>query len=205
MATYAYRLPMPKGRLSFGLQFGIKHMTFDSQKMDVQDPDYSFSNLSIQPIIPDANFGIYYSSKIFYAGVSSKQLFENTYGMAKKNDTLTFTRLTRHFYGMSGIAIPLSEQFTFKPSALIKFVPHSPVQADFNLSLVYSDLLWFGISYRTDKALVTMFELRLTKQLRFGYSYDMEFNMLQKGTHELRLGLDLELFQNRMLTPRYFF
>jgi hypothetical protein len=52
-----------------------------------------------------------------------------------------------------------------------------------------------------------MTELNITENLRIGYSYDIWFNELQaynKGSHEIRLGFDLGVFDKRMLNPRYF-
>jgi len=88
-----------------------------------------------------------------------------------------------------------------------KFVRNAPLQMDFNASFLFSDLFWIGASYRTEKAVIFLTEFRITEFLRLGYSFDLYLNELQlhnKGSHEFRLGFDINLRKSRMKTPRYF-
>jgi type IX secretion system PorP/SprF family membrane protein len=207
MGSYAYRIKVGNGKLCFGLQVGFKYSMFNMDKIKVQDPDFVYSGQDVKKFIPDANFGIYYYSKKWFAGISSKQLFQNQSGLTSVNGQNTYTKLLRHFYGMGGVAIPVSDKVIFRPSVLAKFVPHAPLQCDFNASFVFNNIFWIGASYRTEKAVVFMTEFHVTKNLRIGYSYDMYLNKLMtvnKGSHEIRLGLDFDIFRSRMLTPRYF-
>lgn len=208
MGTYAYRILFPNSKLSFGLQFGFKSFVYDIAKVNALDPDFTFDQPYAQKYTPDANFGIYYYSNTYFFGISSKQLIQNEYGFVSIDGVSTYTRLLRHFYGMAGVAIPISDNVSFRPSLLTKFVKNAPIQFDVNASLVFNDLFWIGLSYRTEKAIIFLTEFRITEKLRVGYSFDIYLNELQpqnKGSHEIRLGLDIELFQSRMLTPRYFF
>jgi type IX secretion system PorP/SprF family membrane protein len=157
--------------------------------------------------VPDANFGIYYYSDKFYAGVSSKQLLQNESAVIKDNaGNSQFTKLMRHFYAMTGVAIPLSEAVVFRPSLLAKFVPNAPPQLDLNASFLINNTLWLGASYRTEKALSLITEINIAQNFRLGYSYDIWLNELKeynKGSHEIRLSYDLNV-NKRLLTPRYF-
>lgn len=208
LATFAYRILFPDARLSFGLQAGVKYMDIFWTKLnpyDVEDP--LFRTQLKNKAVPDANFGIYYYSKKYYVGLSSKQLLQNQMSVVKVNGKDEFTKLLRHFYGMAGAAFSLSDQVVFRPSILVKFVQNSPPQMDLNASFMFAQTFWIGASYRTEKALSLMTEFNLTEKLRLGYSYDLWFNELQaynKGSHEIRLGFDFDIFQRRMVTPRYF-
>jgi type IX secretion system PorP/SprF family membrane protein len=206
-ASYAYRINLPKGKLSFGLQAGFKYFNIDWEKIYTENPDYMFQGTQKNKLTPDANFGLYYYSNRMYAGISSKQLLQNEYGMVKQNDSSAYSKLLRHFYGMAGMAVPVSEQVLFRPSILVKYVKNAPMQIDFNASFLIHELFWVGLTYRTEDALVFMTELNIGKNLRLGYSYDVYLNKLvqyNKGSHEIRIGLDIDLLKNRMLTPRYF-
>lgn len=208
MATYAYRLLLGRGNLAFGLQAGFKYFDFDWKQINVEDPDYTFNPQDLRRFTPDANFGIYYQTNRFFAGLSSKQLFQNEYGIIKVDDKSTYAKLLRHFYGMAGAALPIADKVTFRPSALVKFVKNAPLQADFNASVLFDNIFWVGASYRTEHAIVFMTEFRITEKFRLGYSYDIYLNELlphNKGSHEIRLGFDLDLYRDRMLTPRFFF
>jgi len=141
MATYAYRLLLGNGALSFGLQAGFKYFDFDWRLMNVEDPDYSFNPQDIQRFTPDANFGVYFQNNRFFAGLSSKQLFQNEYGTATVDNKTTYTKLLRHFYGMAGAAFPIDEKIVFRPSILAKFVKNAPLQVDVNARLLFGNIL----------------------------------------------------------------
>jgi len=208
LATFAYRIIFPEGKLAFGLQAGIKHVDFDWSQMMVIDPeDQMFLGQQKNQAVPDANFGVYYYTNRYFVGFSSKQLLQNQMGEVVINGRTEFTKLLRHFYGIAGAAFPLSDNVVFRPSMLVKFVKDAPPQLDLNASFLLANTFWVGASYRTEKAVSLMTEFNLTHNLRLGYSYDIWFNELRsenKGSHEIRLGLDLDVFQSRMHTPRYF-
>jgi len=208
MATFAYRIIFPKGKLSFGLQAGVKNNGIVLSKInsyDQQDP-FMISNIK-KKVVPDANFGVYYYSDKFYAGLSSHQLLQNQSLVVEDSaGNVSLTRLLRHFYGMTGVAIPLGENVIFRPSLLAKFVHNAPPQLDLNTSFLFANTLWLGASYRTEGAVALIVELNVAQNLRIGYSYDMWLNELKaynKGSHEIRLSYDFNI-NKRMLTPRYF-
>lgn len=161
----------------------------------------------MKKVTPDANFGIYYYTTNFYVGLSSHQLLQNqTLVVEDSAGNTQFTKLLTHFYGMTGIAIPLGENVVFRPSMLAKFVTNAPPQLDLNASFLFVNALWLGVSYRSEKAVSFMTEINVAQNFRIGYSYDIWLNELQaynKGSHEIRLSYDFNVFK-RLLTPRYF-
>jgi len=209
MVTFAYRIIFPKSKLSFGLQAGVKSSGIDWNELKAYD-DEPFLNMSNQiqnKVVPDANFGVYYYSDRFYAGLSSRQLLQNQTLLIQ--DTLgntQFSKLLTHFYAMTGAAFPLSENVVFRPSLLAKFVKDAPPQLDLNASFLFAKTLWLGVSYRTEKAISLITEVNVAQNLRIGYSYDIWLNELKvynKGSHEIRLSFDFNVAK-RMLSPRYF-
>ena len=207
MGTYAYRIQTRRGWFSFGLQGGIKYFNFDWNAIRTREPDYMFYPQDVEKITPDVNLGIYYQTPRFFAGLSSKQLLENEYGVGVIDGNTTFSKLARHYYAMTGFAIPLTEKIILRPSMLGKFVRNAPLQMDFNASFLLGDIFWVGASFRTEKAIAFLTEFRVTNFMRVGYSFDLYLNELQlhnKGSHEFRLGFDINLRKSRMKTPRYF-
>jgi type IX secretion system PorP/SprF family membrane protein len=210
MATFAYRIIFQKSKLSFGIQGGIKSSDILWSEFKAIDDNEPFLDMASQlenKIVPDANFGVYYYSERFYAGISSRQLLQNQSLMVKDSlGNTQFTKLLTHFYGMSGAAIPLGENVIFRPSILAKYVNNAPPQLDVNASFLFANTLWLGVSYRTEKAVSIMTEINIAQNFRIGYSYDIWFNELQafnKGSHEIRLSFDINVHK-RMLSPRYF-
>ncbi|NVO21443.1 MAG: type IX secretion system membrane protein PorP/SprF [Bacteroidetes bacterium] len=208
LATFAYKILFPESKLSFGIQVGVKYSDIFWSRINPYDDTDPLYNVGMKnKVAPDANFGIYYSNTKYYFGLSSKQLLQNQMGMVKINGKEEFTKLLRHFYGMVGAAFPLTDKLVFRPSILAKFVQNAPPQVDVNASFLFANIFWIGASYRTEEAASFMTEFNLTRTMRIGYSYDIWFNELKgynKGSHEIRLGFDFDIFHSRILTPRYF-
>lgn len=208
MASYSYRIMTRHGWFSFGIQGGVKYFDFDWDAINTEDPDHTFEPQDVKRITPDLNLGLYYYTPRFFAGLSSKQLLENEYGNFKySNGKSSFSRLARHFYFMSGAAFPLNDKMVLRPSVMGKYVNNAPVQFDFNMSLLFDDVFWIGLAYRTEKAVVFLTEFTIAKGVTLGYSFDLYLNELQlhnNGSHEIRLGFDIKPKRDRMKTPRYF-
>jgi len=208
MATFAYRIIFPEGKLSFGIQAGVKSNGILWNEIKAHNENDPFLQNRVEnKVVPDANFGIYYYSKMFYAGLSSHQLLQNSTLVVNDEEGNTqVTKLLTHFYGMAGVAIPLGDNVIFRPSMLAKYVKNAPPQLDLNASFLFSNKLWAGVSYRTEKAISFMTEINIADNFRVGYSYDIWMNELKaynKGSHEIRLSFDINIAK-RILTPRYF-
>lgn len=208
MATFAYRIIFPTGKLSFGLQAGVKNNGIvwnDLLTYDESDP-YLVYQVK-KKIVPDANVGVYYYTDKFYVGLSSLQLLQNqTLVVTDSAGKNQFSKLLAHFFGMAGMAIPLNENVVFRPSLLAKYVKNAPPQLDLNASFLFANTIWAGVSYRTEKAISLITEINLAQNLRIGYSYDIWLNELKvynRGSHEFRLSYDFNI-KKRFLTPRYF-
>jgi type IX secretion system PorP/SprF family membrane protein len=208
MATFAYRVIFPKGKLSFGLQAGVKSTGIRWDEIKAHNENDPFlQNRVKNKVVPDANFGVYYYTKNFYAGLSSHQLLQNSTLVVEDSEGNTqVTKLLTHFYAMAGTAIPISDNVIFRPSMLAKYVKNAPPQLDLNASFLFSNIIWLGVSYRTEKAVSFMTEINIAENFRVGYSYDIWMNELKsynKGSHEIRLSFDINVAK-RILTPRYF-
>ena len=208
IGSYSYKIPLGSGKLSFGLQAGFKQMGIDWSLVKMKDGnDVAFFGEEEGKFNVDANFGLYYYTRNFYIGASSKHLFEEEEGVVTYQNDVVSATLLRHFYGMSGVAIPLNANLVLKPSVLVKYVSEAPVQVDLNMNLLIQNRLWVGASYRTQGTMVFLVDFLVTKHLRIGYSYDIfmnELSVTNKGSHEILLGYDIPVFKSRMRTPRYF-
>lgn len=207
LGTYSYRVRIGTGKLSFGIQFGMKSEHIDFHKLDVPENDLNYFGTNEKNINLDANFGVYYYTDRYYIGLSSKHLMEPQVGVVQNDDGFVYSKLLRHFYGMAGIAFKLTDNLIFKPSTLVKFVPDAPVQFDINASFLLYNVLWVGTSYRTERSFVLMTEILIGSKFRMGYSYDMfmdELKVTNLGSHEIMLSYEIPMFNKRMKTIRYF-
>ena len=211
MASFAYRVLFPSSKLAFGVSAGIKYYNIDWNALHPMDPgDQLLVNDASNRVVPDIDFGIYYSHSRFYTGLSARHLLQNQLVVSSTmpNDEVSFTRLLRNFYGIAGGTVSLTDRFLFLPSILIKYVMNAPLQADINARFLFWDILTLGAGYRTNNALGLLIGVEIGKGFSFGYSYDIWFNALRShnsGSHEIRISYETDLFKRtRMLTPRYF-
>jgi type IX secretion system PorP/SprF family membrane protein len=211
MAAFAYRIIFPSTKLCFGIQAGFKHMDINWDALNPKDPgDILLSSQTENRAVPDVDFGIYYYGTSFYTGLSVKHLLQNQIMVsdAPPDENDSYTRLLRSYYALAGGAVVLSDNLVMMPSFLGRYVRNAPFQADLNLSFLIGKLLTLGASYRTGSAIGLMMGLSIGKGFSFGYSYDLWFNSLNsynKGSHEIRVSYEFDLFdRSRMLTPRYF-
>lgn len=211
MASFAYRILFPQSTLSFGVSAGIKYLDIDWNSLHPRDAwDPLLADEATDRLVPDVDFGVYYSHPRFFAGLSARHLLQSrvVVSSAAPDDKVSFTRLLTNMYGMAGGSFMVAGQIEFLPSVLIKYVANAPLQADIDARFVILKVLTLGAVYRTTKALGLMTGVDVGKGFSVGYSYDIWFNELRTyngGSHELRVSWGADLFKRtRMLTPRYF-
>lgn len=201
-ASYAYKIPTKRGKLSLGIQGGFSH--YRSQFSEVLDDDEAFYWKDINEFQPNFGFGVYYSSNRFFLGLSVPQLLQHN--MDNSRDGVA-ARFLRHYFVHTGFLFDLSQNFKLKPNLLVKAVSGAPVEFDLNANLYYKNLLGFGVSWRTMDAVVLMLHVQIAEKLQFGYAYDITTTELRKvsnGSHEIYLNYRLPLSFTNVITPRFF-
>ncbi|HPE87615.1 MAG: type IX secretion system membrane protein PorP/SprF [Bacteroidales bacterium] len=209
MANYAYRIRVGQGRLAFGLQGGFIQQGVDLQKLLLKDQyDVNVFNVPATQFTPDVNFGVYYTGRNWYAGASSKHLFESLFSKEDNFEDSPYAILARHFYATAGFLIDLGDDIVLKPSALISYTRNAPVSVDINTNVFLKDKIMLGASYRTGRnAVVLLAEVTIREDLKIGYSYDVILNELSQhsmGSHEFMLSWDFDLYKRYEKSKRYF-
>lgn len=203
--SYAYRVPLAKGRLAFGISGAVNSLRSRwSTVSTVQSGDAVFGEDSPSYVMPNAGAGVYYSSKKFYTGLSVPALLTNRINTGGKQDTYHDPSNYNVMF-TSGVLVPAGG-IVFKPSVLVKYHSGSPVQVDINSSFYIKDHLEIGASYRTNDAIVGIIGYNINKQLRVGYAYDRTLSMLKaynKGSHEFMLQYEFG-YKVEAMSPRYF-
>ncbi|MEM9023963.1 MAG: type IX secretion system membrane protein PorP/SprF, partial [Bacteroidota bacterium] len=194
--SYALHLPVTSTyTLSFGTSAGLSNVQFDADKAQVADIGDNTYNMfagqgSSSTNVLDVNFGLWFYSDRWFAGISSFQLLGNslTFG-----ENATDANLERYYSFMAGYHIVLNRDWVFTPSALLKVVPPVSPVIDFNVKLDYQDRLWFGAAYRHEGAAIVFAGLHLNDQFRLGYAFDYstssDLRSLGTTGHELLLGI----------------
>ena len=202
---YAYRISFSETRkLSLGLQAGFARLSSQYNSLTVKDPnDPSFSSTATSNYLYFGS-GIYYSSKRFYAGLSAPHANRITLGQTFSTNE---NRQSRNYFLTTGYVFTLSPSFKLKPSVLVKATNGWSTQADLNCTLLYEEVFWVGVSYRTFSALSFMAKVQLTNQLSAGYAYDNalgNWSVLGGEGHEFMLTYNFSFFKSNTVTPRDF-
>jgi type IX secretion system PorP/SprF family membrane protein len=207
--SYAYRIPVGKGKLAFGLAAGALNYSIDWAAIDYKDPGDSYAQLPRDSkTFADFKFGMYFNNKKFFTGFSITHLNGAEYGHYV-SDTIGYTAsLRRHVFFTIGRAFALGANFTFSPSLMIRSVMDASLAStDLNLNFRYKEAIWFGVSLRSEKSVIVMAQYNINDRFKVGYSYDAAFGPLagyHGGTHEIMLGFDLNVFQSEIMSPRFF-
>ncbi|MBL4593390.1 MAG: type IX secretion system membrane protein PorP/SprF [Flavobacteriales bacterium] len=192
--SYAYHLKVSdKSNLSFSLAGMLFFHNINRAYLKPEEgDDAALTQLKVNAVSPDINFGVLYYTEKLKLGLSSPQLLQNNiYGATEGSQTLN--QLARHYYLFGEYKFPINDKFTVVPSTLLKYVQGSPMQFDLNVRAVYNKKYWIGASYRYDNAIVALIGLSY-KKFSFGYSYDYSSTDIKdysSGGHEIFLSIKL--------------
>lgn len=205
--SYAYRLKMGKGKLALGLRAGVFNYRFDWNKIEYKDKTDVFAAvLPTRRFMPTFDFGTYYYTGKFYLGAAVSHIDQATYAKVATDGNYKI-KLASHIVVTSGYAWVINKKVTFKPSVVVKTLVNQIPTIDVNAAVLIDEKLWIGLGARSTNAAMIIAEYNINKNFRFGYSYDISINELRsvnKGSHEVFLGFDFEIYKTRTLTPRYF-
>jgi type IX secretion system PorP/SprF family membrane protein len=199
--TYSYHIPFDRSQLSFGVSLTGYQFRIDEDKMKLLDEDDQLLlNTSKSTFIPDANFGVYYTDKNLYAGLSAMQLFQTPLKLNADKSGPEF-RMVRHYFATAGYRFEVSRDLMLEPSFLFKTTEKFIAQVDVNAKLYIKEDYWAGLSYRTGgsysmveetfkgkgSSVIVMGGIRVDRYY-FGYAFEYNFNALGArtlGSHEI--------------------
>lgn len=183
--TYAYHLNFRHSQLSFGLSAVGYQFRIDDDLIHLEDPgDELWMGAHKSVFIPDADFGVYYSARNYWGGVSVDQMFES---ILKIGDAgYDRYKMERNYYLMGGYDFELNRDVTLSPSTLLKYAENGKFQADITAKLIFAKSFWGGLTYRTGQSVIVLAGVSVDKFV-FGYAFDIGLNSIMKhsyGTHE---------------------
>jgi type IX secretion system PorP/SprF family membrane protein len=189
--AYAYNIGiMGDMRLSMGVSLGLMQYKVDgTQIMLKNENDDALQDAVYTAFVPDANLGLYLYSKNWWAGFSTTQLINTKLKLFEQRTGLS--KLKTHFYLAGGYMFEINDAFKIEPSAILKGTAPAQIQFDINTRVIYQDMVWLGISYRTQDALSLLIGYTYDNRIHIGYSYDFTTTDLRKynsGTHEIMIG-----------------
>jgi type IX secretion system PorP/SprF family membrane protein len=189
--SYAYKISMGEGLLSFGLGAGIITTNTAWSDLVVLDPgdDYYLIDSRVF-VVPDFSFGAYYSVSNYFAGFSIPKMLGYEFDFDKNRYSLKVNPGQYYYLFNTGYVFDVSRRVKIFPSALVTFSPGEKLLYDINAHVSLFERLWLGASYRNGRSVAGLLQFAVNNQLRIAYTYDIDFGRLGKysnGSHEIML------------------
>jgi type IX secretion system PorP/SprF family membrane protein len=197
-ASFAYKIKFNNATLSLGLQGGGTSVKSDFSQLLIKQPGDPLAAGDVQEFQPNIGAGVYYHSKIFYAGLSMPQMLDEVNSNITQFRPLILT---------TGVVFKLNPALKLKPNLLVRLVEGQLVEFNYNMNLLIHEILWLGVSYRPTSSVTGLLEIQITNQLRLGYAYDATISDLSKadsGSHEILLNYRLRFSKKKVVNPVYF-
>ncbi len=191
LTNYSYKINMDKGNLSFGLGAGLMTTSTAWSELVTLDPgDENLLANSRVYVVPDFSFGVYYSYKNFFAGMSVPKLLLDKFNLDKNKYSVTFDPGKYNYLLNAGYVYSITEKIKFFPSTLVTIYPGEKMLFDLNAYVILNDKVWAGLSYRNARSVGALFQLAINNQIRAAYTYDFDLGTLghySNGSHEIML------------------
>ncbi len=205
-ASGVYKIRMSKGILSMGLQGGFDQRSSDFNKLDWFDPSDQY-NVLVQKFNPNFGAGLYFANRDFFIGASIPYILTPT--VFEIGDSPTEARSSRYYYVNAGFVKDLTRGMKINPSFLLRLQDNTPIAYDLNVNLIFNEIVYAGLSYRSGDSFSVMTQLVLNENFRVGYAYDIptsDLNGFTAGSHEILINYRIRLKTNKKdgLCPVYF-
>lgn len=203
---YSYSIYFSKSILSFGIKGGLRKLNVDYDKLNIRhsnDPVVQYdSNGRLYPVF---GLGVYlHDNERWYVGISAPTIIKTTY-----YDEVLVASVTGDatFYAIGGYVFELSNQFSFKPAILARFVSGAPIGVDLSANIFLDDKVSIGASYRFNAGISNMISFKVNPRMFMGYAYDYGvsssgFNSVFGGSHEIFLRFLIGTDVHRLRTLR---
>lgn len=211
--SYAHKQRLWDGVFSVGAQVGFLNFIFDGGGVTM--PTSPYHNSLPSPTFEtessgtkfDMNLGVYFSDDKQRYGLAithlNRPILELNYAGTSTYYNRTIVAYAAHYF-----ALPQIPDIRLETSALVK-TDGKVSQLDLNANAWYKDLLFGGIGYRFQDAIVAMGGLRLENGILIGGSYDITSSKIAFngfGTAEVflnyKFSLSLESKKNKYKSIR---
>ena len=188
MSTYAYRLYLGSGRLSFGLSAGMYGYTSDLSGIDVRDPgDPAFPADPYQRWFPNFGTGVLYYTEQYFIGLSVPELLS----IPREDQPIGTVNLEEYRVILAGAYLfDFSTAFRLKPSLMIDYNQASTVfKASLNAGFMDSRF-FVGGAYSHPNFAIALLNFQVNPQWLVGYAYTFNVGPVHKalgGSHEIVL------------------
>lgn len=189
-------------KLAFGIKGGLNLVNVGSASLEATDQnDVNLLRDVRNNVNPNFGFGIYYHTPVWFAGVSTPKLLEQSYDGSEANVE------KRHYFTNVGGVITVNNAWKIRPMSQAKFTVGAPLSLDVSVAGIYKDRFYIGGLYRLDAAFGAFVQYQLTSQFKLGFATDFgtqEIRNYNYGTFEVMASYDFIFKKTGVRSPRYF-
>lgn len=202
--SYTYRLRVAgNSRLAFSLNAGFVSASSGLGDVRLLEPGDEVFGQNETWVSPRAGFGIAWYNHRFFSGFSVPDLI---YTGTFNNTSPTLDLSKTGFLITGGYLFPASHTISLQPSTLLRYFPNQTAVLDLSANVIIRELIWTGLTYRTNRELIAHLGWQVNDQLRVAYSFDYptgSLGFLNNGSHEISIQFDLG-FRINTVSPRFF-
>lgn len=185
-ADFSYSLPITEeNNLYLGLKAGGNLYRLEATRFKTYNQAYDpyLQNISGK-FQPNIGAGAYYKTPKFYAGLSIPNLLASDKTKVN-NEVITSVSEQMVFYAMGGYYFSINQDFTILPRFQMYLSKNTQYQLDATASVLYTDFIEAGVTYRTTQAINGYVLFRIPSYyLSVGYGF--ESYLQPKVTSSLR-------------------
>ena len=194
--NYALHVPIGfKTKLSIGLSVNISNNRIDLSKITLRDPDNDdyYQQLIAQGgknTYLDLNPGLVLYGEKWYISYAAFRALRNP---LSSDEVLDYDKSVDHNI-LLGLRLNLNSNTKLLPSIYYNYNNKVNNLWEVNTKIMFNEKPWFGVSYRSTKALVFMAGVYINNLFNVSYSYDYltsTLNNYNNGSHEIHFGLML--------------
>lgn len=176
---FAYKLDLDRdSQLHFGIKAGGINYSVNLAGLETYNVSADPNLFSLSTFNPNFGLGMVYTRDDFYVSLSVPRLLNTTRARNQEGQAALFSD-TPHFYLGSGYNFSLddAQEFTFKPSVLLRYVKGAPFSADLNAMVDYNKMFEVGVMYRTainsTSILAGKAMVKISDRFSIGYGYEI--------------------------------
>ena len=193
MSTYAYRIYLGSGRLSFGLSAGMYGVSSNLTGVPLRDQgDPLFVTEAYQRWFPNFGTGVLYYTDKYFVGLSVPELLS----IPLENQPIGSMNTDNYRLILSGAYLfDISRDFKLKPSVMIDYnKAFSSFKASLNVGL-FDARVYVGAAYDHPNFAIALLNFQVNRQWLIGYAYTFNtgpVNNYMGGSHEVVLRWELK-------------
>jgi type IX secretion system PorP/SprF family membrane protein len=197
MLNYSYHLELGNGTLGIGASVGFVNFGMNPVWVGPQTQvDATFPGSS-SAMTFDANFGVYYKTQNWFAGISATHLPAMSLGLTSSIATANNVAydLSRHYYAMGGWNTQIGTRGKIDLQAFLE-TDARKLSGNLTARYIHNNMMYGGLGFRNSDAIAVLLGFRALNFknnrgngfLWVGYSYDITIGRLSSisnGTHEM--------------------